>query len=212
MASSTRDQILASARQAFSTKGIARATVRDIVGGAGANVASVSYYFGSRSGLITELFHEIMSSLHAERRTEFERLTNERHRGRLTPEDVIDVKYWPLFRRFHDNNPLDGWRSLSIVFQVRQDPTPECVRIVSEHDRSTGEQYDSMLAQALDISISQARTRLELVNATAWDTVSNIGFAQKLAAQQYKKAALKKQYAAFRTFSAAGVRASLTEG
>lgn len=56
MRASTRNRLLEAARHDFSLKGLGRATIREIVKRADANIAAVSYHFGSReelgSGLI----------------------------------------------------------------------------------------------------------------------------------------------------------------
>jgi AcrR family transcriptional regulator len=49
-----RDAILAAARDQFAAHGYGGATMRAIAGAAGVDVALVSYYFGSKSGLFME--------------------------------------------------------------------------------------------------------------------------------------------------------------
>jgi TetR/AcrR family transcriptional regulator, regulator of cefoperazone and chloramphenicol sensitivity len=52
--SDKRERILESACEIFAAKGFRNATVADICGKAGANVASVNYYFGSKESLYGE--------------------------------------------------------------------------------------------------------------------------------------------------------------
>ncbi len=51
----TRDQIIKSAWKLFSDKGFEGVSVRDVTNAAGVNLASVSYHFGSKAGLIQEV-------------------------------------------------------------------------------------------------------------------------------------------------------------
>ena len=51
----TRAAILKAAKKIFAAKGFGAATVRDICTEAGANIALVSRYFGSKSGLYAEV-------------------------------------------------------------------------------------------------------------------------------------------------------------
>jgi AcrR family transcriptional regulator len=49
---SSREQLLAGARECLQTKGYARTTARDIAAASGANLASIGYHFGSKEGLL----------------------------------------------------------------------------------------------------------------------------------------------------------------
>lgn len=55
-APSTRERLLASAVQVFAEKGFARASTREICQRAGANGASINYYFGDKASLYREVF------------------------------------------------------------------------------------------------------------------------------------------------------------
>ena len=58
---STRDQILASAWKLFSERGFEDVSVRDVTNQAGVNLASVSYHFGSKDGLIQEVVKNVLN-------------------------------------------------------------------------------------------------------------------------------------------------------
>ena len=61
----TRAAILDAAKKVFAAKGFGAATVRDICTEAGANIALVSRYFGSKSGLYAEVCRSLFNGLAA---------------------------------------------------------------------------------------------------------------------------------------------------
>ena len=61
----TRAAILEAAKKLFAAKGFDAATVRDICNEAGVNIALVSRYFGSKSGLYTEVCRSLFDGLAA---------------------------------------------------------------------------------------------------------------------------------------------------
>ena len=61
----TRAAILEAAKKIFAAKGFGAATVRDICTEAGANIALVSRYFGSKSGLYAEVCRSLFDGLAA---------------------------------------------------------------------------------------------------------------------------------------------------
>lgn len=60
----TRNELIAGARASVIERGVAQATSRDITARAGANLAAITYYFGSKEALVAEaLFAELRRPL-----------------------------------------------------------------------------------------------------------------------------------------------------
>ena len=59
----TREQILGAAWELFSEKGFETVSVRDVTSLAGVNLASVSYHFGGKDGLIQEIVKRCLSPI-----------------------------------------------------------------------------------------------------------------------------------------------------
>ena len=61
----TRERLLTSAAQLFADRGFRKVTVRDICRAARANVASVNYHFGDKSGLYREVLQLAIETMRA---------------------------------------------------------------------------------------------------------------------------------------------------
>lgn len=57
-----RARLLHAARQLFAEKGFAKTSTRQIALGAGANIASISYYFGDKAGLYRAVFADPLAN------------------------------------------------------------------------------------------------------------------------------------------------------
>jgi len=60
----TREQILQSAWDLFAEKGFENVSVRDVTSSAGVNLASVSYHFGGKDGLVQEIVKRCLDPLY----------------------------------------------------------------------------------------------------------------------------------------------------
>ncbi|HMB54533.1 MAG TPA: TetR/AcrR family transcriptional regulator [Thermoanaerobaculia bacterium] len=63
----TREALLDAAQELFAERGIASSSLRAITAAAGANLAAVSYHFGSKEGLVRALFQRGLRPLNDER-------------------------------------------------------------------------------------------------------------------------------------------------
>ncbi len=63
----TREKILKSAWKLFAEKGFEDVSIRDVTQDADVNIASVSYHFGSKSGLIQEIVVEALVPMNKQR-------------------------------------------------------------------------------------------------------------------------------------------------
>ena len=102
----TKDRLLKAAREVFAERGDKDARVRDICARAGANVAAVNYYFGSKE----KLFMAVLSD-YVERA-----LTRYPVRMGLGPEATPDERlkayiHSLLFRLMGDGDPLEIGRA-----------------------------------------------------------------------------------------------------
>lgn len=63
----SRERIFCTAERLFAERGFDRVSLRDITAAAGVNLAAVHYYFGSKDGLLLEIFRTRAAELNRER-------------------------------------------------------------------------------------------------------------------------------------------------
>src|SRR5438552_13996483 len=86
----TRQRLLEAAGEVFAEHGYRRATVRDIVTRAGANIAAVNYHFGDKEGLYVAVLQHYAK----------ESLTRHPPHGGLHPEASPDEQLHAFVRSF----------------------------------------------------------------------------------------------------------------
>ncbi len=141
----TPRRLLDAAERLFAERGISHTSLRDITAEAGANVAAVNYYFGSKNELAREVFARRMGPLNEERIRHLSEV--ERAAGEEGPalEDVLRAFVLPTFR-FRKEHP-ESFR----LFQRFHAEPPEfrerCLR--PELFREVIERYRAALVRAL---------------------------------------------------------------
>ena len=116
----TRDRLLNAAREVFSECGFQGATVREICRRADANIAAVSYHFGSKDGLLAEALH--FDSLRLLQETNAQADSCPEVRLGLFIHDFMHML-------LDENNPSSQCR---IMARELADPTPGLDKIVRE--------------------------------------------------------------------------------
>lgn len=124
---STRKRLLEAAGAVFAEKGFRRATVRDIVGRAGANLNAVNYHFGDKTGL----YLAVMENAHRM----FERDDDLQRAGDGTRESAARLE---AFVRFMLNRTLSHARQPDIgrlMAMEMDDPTVALEMVVERFIR-----------------------------------------------------------------------------
>ena len=106
--SDTVTRLRAAAEDLLLEKGQAATTLRDITDRAGANVASVSYHFGSKDALLTQVFQDVLREATEIQRRRLEALPDD-----ASLEDVVRVWLAPALPD-QDRDPREA-RLWSIV-------------------------------------------------------------------------------------------------
>lgn len=91
---STKDRILAAAEELFARTGVARTSLRAITALARVNLAAVNYHFGSKEGLVEEVYRRRLEPLNRARLANLERLEKRARRPSL--EDILEAFMTPV--------------------------------------------------------------------------------------------------------------------
>jgi AcrR family transcriptional regulator len=136
----TRERVLAAAERLFATRGIDAVSVRDITKAAGANLAAVNYYFGSKHGLIVAIAQRRADQL-GQRRSEL--LDELEASGSVDLRSVIRAMVLPTAELVG----ADPSGRFYVSFLAALDDHPELVPVLDVFDAST-ERYLRVLARA----------------------------------------------------------------
>ena len=91
---STRDRIIVAAEELFARTGVARTSLRAITALARVNLAAVNYHFGSKEGLVEEVYRRRLEPLNRARLANLEKL--EKRRRKPTLEEILEAFMSPV--------------------------------------------------------------------------------------------------------------------
>jgi AcrR family transcriptional regulator len=91
---STKDRILAAAEELFARTGVARTSLRAITALARVNLAAVNYHFGSKDGLVEEVYRRRLEPLNRARLANLDRLEKRARKPSL--EAILEAFMTPV--------------------------------------------------------------------------------------------------------------------
>lgn len=141
----TRTRLLDAAEQLFALGGIEATSLRQITAAARANVAAVSYYFGSRHGLIAEVFARRLGPLNDER---LRRLTDAEERAGqdgASLEEILDALLAPALRL----RETRGAALVRLLGRAHSEPSEEVREIVFSQFGPVFRRFHRALARTL---------------------------------------------------------------
>lgn len=142
----TRDRLLDAAARHFSEHGFAGASLREITTDAQANLAAVSYHFGSKEELFVAVVSRVMAPINRERL----RLLDEAEAGSggraLAVEDVIEILVGPVLR---SRDAVGGGCSLRFFARAQFEDASMWKRIAEGPLREVKPRIEAALLKAL---------------------------------------------------------------
>src|SRR5215204_3172344 len=110
----TKAAVFNAAERLFALHGFQNVSVRDITAEAGVNLASVNYHFGSKDGLLFEIFRRRTAELNRERARMLHE-ANDRHAGAPPVREILEALFAPPLRW----SAPDNARRISLQFIIR---------------------------------------------------------------------------------------------
>ncbi len=124
----TRERILDAAERQFMEYGYEGTSMRMITSVAEVNLAAVNYHFGSKEGLLREVFRRRLTWLNSERLAVLDALEQQAHGAPLKPSQVLEAFFGTLLRIGEDES-LGGMTFLRLLGRTLTDPS-EFIRTV----------------------------------------------------------------------------------
>lgn len=159
----TRRRLLRAAGELYARDGIGVTSVRAIIGRADANLNAVHYHFGSKLLLTKELFEEAVAPIRQERHA----LLADAARRLPSVGTAVEAVYWPVTRRAAFGTRSER-RSVSIINQLRFDPSPEARAVLEEHEDTFAPAYEALMMEATGLDEPRLRNLMRFINEAFW--------------------------------------------
>lgn len=144
----TSERILDVAERLFMAHGYDGASMRQITGEAGVNLAAANYHFGSKEALMQEVFRRRLDWLNAERLrvlTDLEHAAKDRP---LKPSQIVDGFFGTLLRMAQDES-RGGMTFLRLLGRTLTEPSGFIRTFLADEYREVVERYKTALFKAL---------------------------------------------------------------
>jgi AcrR family transcriptional regulator len=156
-----RTRILDAAENAMAEQGFAGASLRQIVGEAGVNLATVYYYFGSKRGLLEAVLKRRFGPLRAEHQAlleEFERAA----RGKPLPvEKILEAMLLPPLRLVA-NAPTKGRAVTRLIGRIVAEPNAQTQEVLRSQHAEVRSAFLNALRRSLpEVPLPVLQWRLE---------------------------------------------------
>ena len=158
---STKDRILAAAEELFAQTGVARTSLRAITALARVNLAAVNYHFGSKDGLVEEVYRRRLEPLNRARVANLDRLESRARKPSL--ESILKAFMTPVASLARD--PAQGGPTvMRLLGQTHAEAEAPFKAWFAGEYRRVLERYHAALCKALPaLPAEEVRWRLQFL-------------------------------------------------
>ena len=156
----TRDRVFLAAERLFARDGFQAVSVRDITAEAGVNLAAVNYHFGSKDGLLFEIFRHRSAEINRTRARMLHEATD-RAGGKPTVRAILEALIAPPVMWM---DPA-GDRGIAVQFMIRaRSEGTEEIKAVLRTDVSALKRFtDALIAARPDLSGEDVYWRMHFI-------------------------------------------------
>lgn len=140
----TRDRLLEAAERHFSQLGFAGASLREVTADAQANLAAVSYHFGSKEDLFVAVVARLMAPINHERLTLLDQAEARAGAAPLAVEELLQILVGPVLRA-----SAGGACALRLFARSHFEDASMCKRLVEGPLKEIKPRIEAALARAL---------------------------------------------------------------
>lgn len=144
----TRERILDAAEAAFMTFGYDGASMRQITGDAGVNLAAGHYHFGSKEDLFKAVLYRRLRLLNQERLRVLDEFEAKAAGAPLKPSQIVDAFFGTLLRMAGSHGPR-GQTFLRLIGRTLTEPSEFIRTVLAKEFAPILERYKAALFRAL---------------------------------------------------------------
>lgn len=144
----TRERILDVAEHLFMVHGYEGASMRQITGEAGVNLAAINYHFGSKESLMQEVFRRRLDWLNEERLRVLDQLEADSAGAALKPSLIVDGFFGTLLRIAEDDSH-GGVTFLRLLGRTLTEPSEFIRAFFPNEYKQVVDRYKEALFKAL---------------------------------------------------------------
>jgi len=142
----TRERILDAAEAVFMAHGFEGASMRQITGEAGVNLAAVNYHFGGKEGLFHAVLKRRLDGLNTERLRVLDELEKKAEGAPLKPSQIVDAFFGTLLRMGAEPG---GETFLRLLGRTLTEPAGFIGAVLAKEFADVLERYKEALFRAL---------------------------------------------------------------
>ncbi|WP_137389049.1 TetR/AcrR family transcriptional regulator [Rhodoligotrophos defluvii] len=174
----TRERLLDAALRVFADRGIDAATLREITEAAGANIASVNYYFRSKDELTRSVLEKCLKPVNDARLAALQQRLAESKGGAAALEDIVEALVRPMVE--HSVDSRGGRAPVRLLLQVRALPRPLTNTILAEQFDRIHRSFLDAFAKALpELSPAEIALRYDFARGAIMQILGDLDPASR---------------------------------